>query len=200
KTSSFDGDHHAVIGRHGIVDTLDAQRLSELVVDSGFHDESSWLASHFIWRSGAHTSSRSPGRLTSAYSTGIRKTLINSRVNRPLTITSANGRCESVPTPVASATGSRPNAATSAVIMIGRNRRIAPWRMASPRSVPSRRSSLTYEMYTTAVCTDTPNSARKPMPEDTENGVLVSHSATIPPTGADNSTPATVMSGNFRLP
>src|SRR5690348_2405290 len=47
KTSSFDGDHHAVIGRHGIVDTLDAQRLSELVVDSGFHDESSWLASHF---------------------------------------------------------------------------------------------------------------------------------------------------------
>ncbi len=46
--------------------------------------------------------------------------LINSRVNNPLTMTRANGRCVSVPTPVASATGNKPNAATSAVIMIGR--------------------------------------------------------------------------------
>jgi hypothetical protein len=58
------------------------------------------------------------------YKAGIRKTLMSSRVNSPLTMTSANGRCESVPTPVASATGSSPKAATSAVIMIGRNRRI----------------------------------------------------------------------------
>lgn len=44
KTSRFDSDHHAVVGRHGIVDTLDAQRLSELVVDSGFHEGSSYPA------------------------------------------------------------------------------------------------------------------------------------------------------------
>ena len=37
------------------------------------------------------------------------------------------------------------------------------------------------------------------MPEDTENGVPVSHSATMPPTGADSSTPATVMKGNLKL-
>jgi hypothetical protein len=73
-----------------------------------------------------YTSSRSAARPTSAYNTGIKNTLISNLVNNPLTITSANGRCESVPTPVASATGSNPNAATSAVIMIGLNRRIAP--------------------------------------------------------------------------
>ena len=56
-------------------------------------------------------------------------------------MTSANGRWVSVPTPVASAAGNKPNAATSAVIMIGRNRRIAPCRIASAREVPLERSS-----------------------------------------------------------
>ena len=37
------------------------------------------------------------------------------------------------------------------------------------------------------------------MPDDTENGVPVSHSATMPPTGADRSTPSTVMNGNLKL-
>ena len=37
------------------------------------------------------------------------------------------------------------------------------------------------------------------MPEDTENGVPVSHSATMPPTGADSTTPSTVMNGNLKL-
>jgi len=41
-------------------------------------------------------------------------------------MTSANGLCVSVPTPVANAAGNNPNAATNAVIMIGRNRKIAP--------------------------------------------------------------------------
>jgi hypothetical protein len=68
--------------------------------------------------------------------------LISSRVNRPLTMTRANGRCVSVPTPVASAAGSNPSAATSAVIMIGRSRRIAPSRIASARDAVAR-SSLT---------------------------------------------------------
>ena len=56
----------------------------------------------------------------------MRKMLIKSRVIRPATMTRANGLWESVPTPVASAAGNKPNAATSAVIMIGRSRRIAP--------------------------------------------------------------------------
>ena len=34
-------------------------------------------------------------------------------------------------------------------------------------------------MYTTPVSTETPNSTMKPMPEDTENGVPVTHSATM---------------------
>ena len=37
------------------------------------------------------------------------------------------------------------------------------------------------------------------MPEETENGVPVIHSARIPPTGADSSTPSTVMNGNLKL-
>ena len=37
------------------------------------------------------------------------------------------------------------------------------------------------------------------MPDETENGVLVSHRATMPPTGAESNTPSTVISGNFKL-
>ena len=40
----------------------------------------------------------------------------------------------------------------------------------------------------------------KPIAEDTENGVPVSHIAKIAPNGADSSTPATVMNGNLKLP
>ena len=58
-------------------------------------------------------------------------------------MTSAKGRCESEPTPVESAAGRRPSAATSAVIMIGRSRRIAASRVASAMPMPPRRSSLT---------------------------------------------------------
>ena len=65
--------------------------------------------------------------------------------------------------------------------------------------MPASRSSFAYEMYTTAVCTDTPNSARNPIPDDTENGVPVSRSASRPPSGAESSTPATVMNGNLKL-
>ena len=37
------------------------------------------------------------------------------------------------------------------------------------------------------------------MPDETENGVPVSRSASRPPTGAESSTPSTVMSGNLKL-
>jgi len=54
-------------------------------------------------------------------------------------------------------------------------------------------------MKMTAVCTDTPKRARKPMPDDTEKGVPVSFRARRPPTGAESSTARTVMKGNFKL-
>lgn len=65
------------------------------------------------------------------------------RDNMPKTMTKANGRYESVPTPLASAAGNKPSAATRAVIMVGRSRQIAPVRIASASGVPLRRNSLT---------------------------------------------------------
>ena len=37
------------------------------------------------------------------------------------------------------------------------------------------------------------------MPDETENGVPVSHSATMPPTGADSSTPSHGDEGEFEI-
>ena len=37
------------------------------------------------------------------------------------------------------------------------------------------------------------------MPDETENGVPVIQSAMSPPTGAESTTPSTVMNGNFKL-
>ena len=62
---------------------------------------------------------------------------MRSREKSPPTMTSAKGRWVSVPTPVASAAGSSPSAATSAVIMIGRNRRRAASRVASAIAKPA---------------------------------------------------------------
>jgi hypothetical protein len=83
---------------------------------------------------------------TTSYSAGIRNTEISSREKSPPTITIANGRCESEPTPVESAAGSYPNAATSAVIMIGRSLSSAASLIDSATGRPSMRSSFTYEM------------------------------------------------------
>ena len=94
----------------------------------------------------------------------------------------------SVPTPVASAAGNKPNAATSAVIMIGRMRRIAPSRIASAEAGAAEAQFVDIGNIDNRRCTETPNNARKPTPDETENGVPVSQSATKPPTGADNTT------------
>src|SRR6185312_226376 len=147
-----------------------------------------------------HTCKRSPSRATSRYSAGIRKMPMARREIMPATITSANGRCESVPTPCAIAAGSSPNAATSAVIRIGLRRSTAASCAASSLSMPASRNSFAHDMYTTPVSTDTPNSTMKPMPDDTENGVPVTHIANTAPTGADSNTPTTVISGNLKLP
>src|SRR5271169_4649190 len=98
-------------------------------------------SSHGITRA-AHTSSRSNGRATRAYSAGIRKTLMRRRENSPPTMTRANGRCVSDPIPVDNAAGRRPNAATRPVIMMGRRRRIAASRVASMMPIPFLRSSF----------------------------------------------------------
>ena len=37
------------------------------------------------------------------------------------------------------------------------------------------------------------------MPDETENGFPVSHSARIPPTGADISTPTSAIAGNLKF-
>ena len=81
---------------------------------------------------------------------------------RPPTMTMAKGRCESEPMPCDSAAGSRPSVATSMVIMMGRRRSTAPSMAASSIEWPRARSWLMYSSMMTPVCTETPNSARKP--------------------------------------
>ena len=57
-------------------------------------------------------------------------------------MTMANGFWESEPIPVESAAGRSPRQATSAVIMIGRNRTSEPSRVALRMPSPARRSLL----------------------------------------------------------
>src|ERR1700688_3652977 len=85
-----------------------------------------------------------------------------SREISPATMTIANGFCVSDPMPVESTAGKRPRQATSAVIMIGRNRSSEASRVAVRMSLFSRRSLLMYETRITAVSTDTPMSASIP--------------------------------------
>src|SRR6185437_10021915 len=66
--------------------------------------------------------------------------------------------------------------------------------------IPPSLSSLAQETYTTPVSTDTPNNTMKPMPDDTENAVPVTHIANTAPIGADSNTPTTVIMGNLKLP
>ena len=59
--------------------------------------------------------------------------------------TVAIGFCTSAPAPVATAIGTKPSDATSAVIATGRSRSIAPCRTASSRASPSPRSCGTVQ-------------------------------------------------------
>ncbi len=82
------------------------------------------------------------------------------------------------------AAGSSPKLATSMVIMMGRSLCTEP-SMAAFRMVwPRARSWLMYSSMITPVCTATPNSAKKPMPEETLMWVWVMSSASKPPMGA----------------
>src|ERR1022692_1688599 len=87
----------------------------------------------------------------------------------PPTMTMANGRCESDPMACESAAGNSPTVATSMVVMMGRSLKTAPSTAASTIERPRARSWLMYSSMITPVCTDTPNRARKPTPEDTQS-------------------------------
>ena len=88
----------------------------------------------------------------------------------PIT-TVASGRWTSAPTLVFNAIGTNPNAATSAVIMIGRRRSSRVSSIASSTERPS--SSILrriVETSTRPLSTDTPETATKPTPAEIVNG------------------------------
>ncbi len=90
----------------------------------------------------AYTCNTSPSLATIWYRTGLTIRPKNNLDTNPATITIANGFCESDPTPVDTAAGSNPKHATSAVIMIGRNRTNDPSYVALRISCPSNRNLL----------------------------------------------------------
>ena len=73
-----------------------------------------------------------------------------------------------------SAAGKQSQRGHQLVIMIGRNRSTAPSTAASSMVWPRARSWLMYSSMITPVCTETPNSARNPTPEETLKCVWVS--------------------------
>ena len=97
-------------------------------------------------------------------------------------MTSANGRCESVPTPVASAAGSNPK----------RRHQCRHHDRTQPQDRAFRIASVDADAVAAEFVDigdvddgrlhrDAEQSARKPMPDEAENGVSVIHSATMPP-------------------
>ena len=94
--------------------------------------------------------------------------LISRSAISPPTITIANGRCESEPMPRESAAGSRPKRRHQH----RHHDRPKPQHRAFDRRIcrsvyPRARSWLMYSSMITPVCTETPNSARNPTPEET---------------------------------
>ena len=103
---------------------------------------------------------------------------------RPPMTTVASGRWISAPVSVAMAMGTKPSEATSAVIATGRNRVMAPSRMASRFGRPSATSCLMKVSMTRPLRTATPESAMNPTAAGTETGMPRSQSAKMPPVRA----------------
>ena len=82
--------------------------------------------------------SPAPSRRNRTYSTGSTSSVSSVDERMPPMTTVASGRCTSAPAPVASAIGTKPSEATSAVISTGRRRARAPSRTASSTDRPSR--------------------------------------------------------------
>jgi hypothetical protein len=78
-----------------------------------------------------------------AYSAGSTKSVSSVALINPPITTVAIGRCTSAPVPVASAIGTNPRDATSAVIATGRSRVSAPSCSASSRARPCAINCLT---------------------------------------------------------
>src|SRR6266568_1579289 len=98
--------------------------------------------------------------------------------------TVAKGFCTSAPVPVAKAIGTKPNEATSAVMITGRNRVRAPWLIAARAPTPSAISFRIWLSITNPFRTATPERAMKPTAAEIENGMPRSQSAAIPPVRA----------------
>ena len=77
---------------------------------------------------------------THSYKAGSKIKVKNVELNTPPITTVANGLCTSAPALLASAIGTNPKLATSAVISTGRNRVSAPSRTASATPWPRSRN------------------------------------------------------------
>ncbi len=106
-------------------------------------------------------------------------------VNTPPMTTVASGRCTSEPAPVLSAIGTKPRAATSAVMRTGLSRVAAASLMASARGWPPARSWLMAVTRTTPLRTATPNRAMKPTDAERFSVRPRIHNAAMPPTSAN---------------
>ena len=101
----------------------------------------------------------------------------------PIT-TVASGRCTSAPAPTLNAIGTKPSAATSAVISTGRKRANAPSRRACSSGMPASRRPRMKAIMTRPLSTATPDSAMKPTPAEIDSDNPRSASATTPPVSA----------------
>jgi hypothetical protein len=97
----------------------------------------------------------------------------------------ASGRCTSAPTPVASAMGMKPSAATSAAMSTSRARSRVAATAASAGERPSSSSCRRRVMRTTPFSTATPESAMKLTADEIETGMPRAPSAMMPPTVAN---------------
>ena len=102
-------------------------------------------------------------------------------VTRPPMTTEASGRCTSAPAPDATAIGTNPTAATSAVVRTGRNLERAAARAASIGSSPAARRSRSAATSTLLFKVATPKSASRPTTALTDTGRSRAASARMPP-------------------
>src|SRR5450830_290832 len=118
------------------------------------------------------------------YSEGSTTRVSSVAVTSPPMTTMASGRWVSEPISRDSAMGSRPRAASMAVISTVRRRCIEPMRAASYTVWPALRNCWNTESITTPLSTAWPLKAMKPMAADTDSGMPKIQSATKPPTRA----------------
>ena len=106
--------------------------------------------------------------------------------------TVASGFCTSAPAPVLKAMGTKPSAATRAVMSTGRRRMTLPWTIASSTGSPASCFSRMKVTITSPLSTATPESAMKPTAAEIENGMPRSQRATTPPVSASGTQTKTI--------